>query len=185
MSIQLSRTIHRYHFYLTNYYLLLIPDLANLYNFILFTYKIETHFFYPLSNNKNLVLSSYKLSFVIAILIPDVTIKNSNYRILSTLCLLKNWSKLKPTKFLLRRTTIPSTNLKETGWVTQTNYIEHIHYIRTDRPSTIRFIAFPGKFQRHDSTFGSRIISSRGKQCLGRRHRSTDNKAILCHSLCE
>lgn len=68
---------------------------------------------------------------------------------------------------------------------TNYNYIEHIHYIRTDRPSTIRFIAFPGKFQRHDSTFGSRIISSRGKQCLGRRHRSTDNKAILCHSLCE
>lgn len=43
-------------------------------------------------------------------------------------------SKLKPTKFLLRGTTIPSTNLKETRWVAQTNYIEHIHYIRTDRP---------------------------------------------------
>lgn len=92
MSIQLSRTMHRYHFYLTNYYLLLIPDLANLYNFILFTYKIEIHFFYPLSNNKILVLSSYKLSFVIAILIPDVTIKNTNYRILSTLCLSQNWN---------------------------------------------------------------------------------------------
>lgn len=55
-------------------------------------YKIETHFFYPLSNNKNFLFSSYKLSFVIGILIPDVTIKNSNYRILSTLCLSQNWN---------------------------------------------------------------------------------------------
>lgn len=105
MSIQLSRTMHRYHFYLTNYYLLLIPDLANLYNFILFTYKIEIHFFYPLSNNKNFLFSSYKLSFVIGILIPDVTIKNSNYRILSILCLSQNWNP--PNFFCVKQRYLP------------------------------------------------------------------------------